>query len=249
MERGNGHAKHEPERRDSRKELIAAARMQFDALRAVGILTPGPARSIVHLLESDEGTLSMHGRAFRDNIIRYLKKEADFGSVFAEMLQIDGAGAEPAPSAKRRRLGPKPPILGASAPAHRPKRPSWINGSGWARKVRHATLSLPYMKAFFITALIAAAAIIPAMSVFFAPSHESLSPPPRAASLAVDSDAASVPSAPAPAIFPSAISPARAGEEPYEASLNTCYDQYKANRESNANGGLSWNQSLKHLKP
>ena len=138
MERGNGHAKHEPERRDSRKELIAAARMQFDALRAVGILTPGPARSIVHLLESDEGTLSMHGRAFRDNIIRYLK------------------------------------------------------------------------------ALIAAAAIIPAMSVFFAPSHESLSPPPRAASLAVDSDAASVPSAPAPAIFPSAISPAHAGEEPYE---------------------------------
>ena len=118
MERGNGHAKHEPERRDSRKELIAAARMQFDALRAVGILTPGPARSIVHLLESDEGTLSMHGRAFRDNIIRYLKKEADFVSVFAEMLQIDGAGAEPAPSAKRRRLGPKPPT---SAPAHRLK--------------------------------------------------------------------------------------------------------------------------------
>ena len=43
--------------------------------------------------------------------------------------------------------------------------------------------------------------------------------------------------------------PAHAGEEPYEASLNTCYDQYKANREINANGGLSWNQSLKHLKP
>ena len=70
MERGNGHAKHEPERRDSRKELIAAARMQFDALRAVGILTPGPARSIVHLLESDEGTLSKHGRVFRDNGFR-----------------------------------------------------------------------------------------------------------------------------------------------------------------------------------
>jgi hypothetical protein len=43
----------------------------------------------------------------------------------------------------------------------------------------------------------------------------------------------------------------------YEASLNACYDQFKANREINANCGLKWNQSgisyysecLKHLKP
>jgi len=32
------------------------------------------------------------------------------------------------------------------------------------------------------------------------------------------------------------------GEEPQEAYLNTCYDQFKANREINANGGMKWSQ-------
>jgi hypothetical protein len=88
VESGNGQATHEPERGDSRKELIAAARMQFDALRAVGILTQGQANSILQLLEGDGRTLSPHDGLFRHNIVRYLKKEAHFATVFVEMLQI-----------------------------------------------------------------------------------------------------------------------------------------------------------------
>ncbi len=58
------------------------------------------------------------------------------------------------------------------------------------------------------------------------------------------------------AVFPSAISPAHAGEKPYKARLKTCFDQYKANEATNSNGGLKWVQKgggywsecKKHLK-
>jgi hypothetical protein len=93
--------------------------------------------------------------------------------------------------------------------------------------------------------------------VVFTPSNTSVSPEPGAKRVTLKTDARSVPPNPDAAIYPSTISPAHAGEEPQEASLNTCYDQYKANREINANGGLSWNQNgggyygecLKRLRP
>jgi hypothetical protein len=80
---------HQPERPESSDELIATARMQFDTLAAIGVLTQGQAHSILHLLQGGGKTLSPHDRAFRDNILRYLKKETDFVTVFAEMLHID----------------------------------------------------------------------------------------------------------------------------------------------------------------
>jgi hypothetical protein len=79
--------------------------------------------------------------------------------------------------------------------------------------------------------------------IVFAPGTISVSPEPRTKSVTLKGDAGSVPSVPVAAVFPSVLSPAHAGEEPYEAYLNTCYDQYKANRATNANGGLSWNQN------
>jgi hypothetical protein len=44
------------------------------------------------------------------------------------------------------------------------------------------------------------------------------------------------------AVFPSAISPTYANEKPYKARLKTCSDQYKANKATDANGGLKWIQ-------
>ena len=59
-----------------------------------------------------------------------------------------------------------------------------------------------------------------------------------------------------PVVFPSAISPAHAGEKPIKARLKTCLDQFKANEATNSNGGLKWVQKgggylsecKKHLK-
>ena len=59
-----------------------------------------------------------------------------------------------------------------------------------------------------------------------------------------------------PVVFPSAISPAYAGEKPIKARIKTCFDQFKANEATNSNGGLKWVQKgggylsgcKKHLK-
>ena len=48
--------------------------------------------------------------------------------------------------------------------------------------------------------------------------------------------------APSTAVFPTAIAPAYAGEKPGKARMKTCDDQYKANKATNANGGLHWIQ-------
>lgn len=48
--------------------------------------------------------------------------------------------------------------------------------------------------------------------------------------------------APSTAVFPTAIAPAYANEKPGKARMKTCNDQYKANKETNANGGLKWIQ-------
>jgi hypothetical protein len=68
--------------------------------------------------------------------------------------------------------------------------------------------------------------------------------------------APAVAAAPSTAVFPSAISPSYASENPAKARLKTCADQYKANKATNANGGLKWIQKgggywsecNKHLK-
>jgi hypothetical protein len=42
------------------------------------------------------------------------------------------------------------------------------------------------------------------------------------------------------AVFPSSIDPKYAKETPGKARRQTCLDQYRANKKSNANGGLKW---------
>jgi hypothetical protein len=44
------------------------------------------------------------------------------------------------------------------------------------------------------------------------------------------------------AIFPSAVDSKYSNEKPGRARRKTCLDQYKANKASNANGGLKWLQ-------
>jgi hypothetical protein len=48
--------------------------------------------------------------------------------------------------------------------------------------------------------------------------------------------------APSTAVFPTTIAPAYANEKPGKARMKTCDDQYKANKATNANGGLKWIQ-------
>ena len=48
--------------------------------------------------------------------------------------------------------------------------------------------------------------------------------------------------APTTTVFPTAIAPAYANEKPGKARMKTCDDQYKANKATNANGGLKWIQ-------
>ena len=44
------------------------------------------------------------------------------------------------------------------------------------------------------------------------------------------------------AIFPSAVDSKYSNEKPGRARRKTCLDQYKANKATNANGGLKWLQ-------
>ncbi|MGD0846348.1 hypothetical protein [Bradyrhizobium sp.] len=44
------------------------------------------------------------------------------------------------------------------------------------------------------------------------------------------------------AVFPSAIDPKYAQESAGKARMHTCVDQYRANKETNGNGGLKWIQ-------
>jgi hypothetical protein len=55
-------------------------------------------------------------------------------------------------------------------------------------------------------------------------------------------EAKPVAAAPSTAVFPTAVAPAYANEKPAKARMKTCDDQYKANRATNANGGLLWIQ-------
>lgn len=51
-------------------------------------------------------------------------------------------------------------------------------------------------------------------------------------------EAAPMPSG--PAIFPMAVDPKYSKETAGKARMHTCVDQYKANKATNANGGLKW---------
>jgi hypothetical protein len=44
------------------------------------------------------------------------------------------------------------------------------------------------------------------------------------------------------AVFPTSVSPQYSKESPGRARMHTCRDQYRANKASNANGGLRWIQ-------
>ena len=66
--------------------------------------------------------------------------------------------------------------------------------------------------------------------------------PAPAAAAAPKPAAAPAPISTGNAVFPSAVSPKYAQESAGKARMHTCLDQYKANKDSNANGGLKWIQ-------
>jgi hypothetical protein len=68
---------------------------------------------------------------------------------------------------------------------------------------------------------------------------------PAAPKEAAKKPAAAPAAAPAPvgnAIFPLVVDPKYSQETPGKARMHTCDDQYKANKATNANGGLKWTQ-------
>jgi len=64
-------------------------------------------------------------------------------------------------------------------------------------------------------------------------------PPPTTASAP---PASAPPVASGPVRFPSAVNPKYSNESAGKARMETCLDQYKANKETNGNGGLKWIQ-------
>ncbi len=54
--------------------------------------------------------------------------------------------------------------------------------------------------------------------------------------------AAAAPAAAGAAVFPTAVAAKYASETPGKQRMHTCLDQYKANKATNANGGLKWIQ-------
>jgi hypothetical protein len=75
-----------------------------------------------------------------------------------------------------------------------------------------------------------------------APSAATSEPAPAVGQKTAAPAAPAAPAAIGGAVFPTAVSPAHANESPGKARMNTCLDQYKANKASNANGGLKWIQ-------
>ncbi len=94
-----------------------------------------------------------------------------------------------------------------------------------------------------------------------APAPTTASAPPAAAPKPAPPPAAAPKPAPTPAaagsaVFPSAVDSKYSKESAGKARMETCLDQYKANKASNGNGGLKWIQKgggyysecNKHLK-
>lgn len=72
------------------------------------------------------------------------------------------------------------------------------------------------------------------------PAAEAPKAAPKAAPKTAAAPEAAPPAPSGPAVFPTAVSPKYASETPGKQRLHTCVDQYRANKESNANGGLKW---------
>jgi hypothetical protein len=94
-----------------------------------------------------------------------------------------------------------------------------------------------------------------------APSPRATQDAPASPSQLVPTEAPAKPgsaaTAPANAVFPSAISSKYSSESPGKARMHTCLDQYKLNQATKANDGLSWimkgggyySECNKRLKP
>jgi hypothetical protein len=65
---------------------------------------------------------------------------------------------------------------------------------------------------------------------------------PPAPTAAAPAPSAPPPVASGPVRFPSAVNPKYSSMSAGKARMETCLDQYKANKESNGNGGLKWIQ-------
>lgn len=57
---------------------------------------------------------------------------------------------------------------------------------------------------------------------------------------AVKKTAAAAPAATGPAVFPTAVASKYSTEKPGKARMHTCLDQYRANKATGGNGGLTW---------
>ena len=68
------------------------------------------------------------------------------------------------------------------------------------------------------------------------------SAPPPATTASAPPPSAPPPVASGPVKFPSAVNPKYSSESAGKARMETCLDQYKANKETNGNGGLKWIQ-------
>jgi hypothetical protein len=75
--------------------------------------------------------------------------------------------------------------------------------------------------------------------------QKTAAPPPQKAATPPKSQKTAAPAEPVPAgdaVFPTAISPDHAKDSAGKARMETCLDQYKANKATNSNGGLKWIQ-------
>jgi hypothetical protein len=102
VEIGNYQARHKREWRESLGQLLATARIKFDALHGNGVFTQGQVGSILELLARDEATLLPNDQDFRNKVIRYVKEEIGFFSAFGTVPQI----AEHPPPREPEPLGP-----------------------------------------------------------------------------------------------------------------------------------------------
>jgi hypothetical protein len=68
-----------------------------------------------------------------------------------------------------------------------------------------------------------------------APTPAQTTPPPKTAA-----KPAAAPAAVGNAVFPTAVAPKHSKEPEGKARMNTCLDQYNANKATNRNGGLKW---------
>lgn len=87
-----------------------------------------------------------------------------------------------------------------------------------------------------------AKAAAPAAAAPAAAAPAAAAKPAPAAPAAPAKPVAAAPAAAGAAVFPTAVAAKYASETPGKQRMHTCLDQYKANKATNANGGLKWIQ-------